>query len=43
MILANSKEHIQELLRAHKHLLEEVLQGLADHPELAEEETRLRV
>ncbi len=41
-MLANSKEHIQALLQVHKHLLEEVLQGLADHPELAEEETRLK-
>ncbi len=30
------------LLQAHKALLEEVLQGLADHPELADEETRLK-
>ncbi|MFN8393059.1 MAG: SDR family oxidoreductase [Bacteroidia bacterium] len=40
--VTTSKEHIQELLHAHKLVLEEVLQGLADHPELADEETRLK-
>ncbi len=41
-ILANSREHIEALLQVHKDLLEEILQGLADFPELAEEETRLK-
>jgi NAD(P)-dependent dehydrogenase (short-subunit alcohol dehydrogenase family) len=40
--LGNNKAHIQALLDANKALLAEVLQGLADHPELAEEETRLK-
>lgn len=42
MILADKKTHIQALLKAHAPLLEEVLQGLADHPELADAETRLK-
>lgn len=40
--MEDSKRDIQDLLLQHRHLLEEVLQGLADHPELADEETRLK-
>ena len=40
--MAKSKEHIEELLKKQKVALEELLQGLADYPELAANETRLK-
>ena len=37
-----SRTSIEALLRQHRALLETLLQGLADHPELADEEERLK-